>query len=712
VTDGGLPDGLRLGFRREAEELAERITRSILALESGAGGGAQDETYKQLLRALHTLKGSAALVGLADVAEVAHAMEDTVLPLRAELLAMPAAVADHLLEVLDAVMTGMRTRSDDDGSCVLDTAALVARLRAVEVAPATAPAGRARPAAREPPPPAAAAATQATDHSRWQVSERQVLTIIERLELLREVDLRLAERRRDLARVVGEIRDLADGARRGKLFDAAAVTTRLAQVSYTLDGEVQDLHSASEGLDEAVRAVSTVGLAQVVEPLYRAVRDLARTCHKQVSLAVVGGELAIDRRLAEALRGPLLHLVRNAVDHGIETPELRQQGGKAALGTVTLRFEQQGNVLFVEASDDGAGLDFERIRAVARERDVVSAAELETFDEAQVTQLIFRAGFSTATQVTETSGRGVGLDVVRTQLEAVDGRVEVKSTRGQGSHFAITVPMRLGTSPVLIVRVANQNFGVPILAVETALALRAEHLVAAGATWRLRYREQVVPVLDLGVLCGLRRPTPPKPGAQLLVLAARERRVALLVDAVVADREVVLRPLPAELDGEPAFVGLAALAQGGVIAVLQPDWLVDAQRQRQVQAPLRGQVLVVDDSLTARALHRAILEAGGYAVHAVASAEEALNEIAAETYDLVVCDVSLTGIDGPTFVKRLRAQSATRTLPVILASMDATANARQEGLTAGADAYLSKEECAAGRLLAEAAAVLTQRGAV
>lgn len=716
--------GLVVGFAAEAQEVIQKVTMDLLDIErEGLETEALTKIYVRLGRHLHTLKGSAASLGLQDLSDIAHRLEDALAPLKASTQKMPRSMVDTLLHGLDLFMLRAQAHADGRGDNLPDPAAALAQLvadapppevaaamteAALDQAAQAAPAASSSPQTGLPGPAEAAAAAMAealndSSEAGWRVSARQVTSLMREVERLREVRLRVEERSRELERVSALL------AKQGLLAETAEARTLLSGTGRSLRTDGEETSDIVDALEEGLKAITTRPVRTILEPLQRMVRDLSRQLGKEARLSVVGAEVSLDRRLLEKLQGALVHLLRNAVDHGLELPTERERAGKHHEGALTLRVEQQGNLLYLEASDDGRGIDLAAVRRVAEKRGLVSADESARLNDNQVRDLIFRPGFSTRADVTDTSGRGVGLDAVRAAVEALQGRIEVASTPGQGTRFILTLPVDLGSSPVLVVRALEQLVGLPMLAVESTQLARAESLRVGKRRAHLEYQGQLLPVVDMGARLGLRTPSPPTEGQPLLVVQSGGRRVAVAVDSVEGDRDLVIRPLPAEVRDVPAWQGAATLSRGELLLILRPDWVV-ADTEKTAVATASRRALVVDDSLTARALHRAMLEAGGFTVHLAASGARALERLASDTYDVVICDLDMEEMDGTQLIARLRDQKDTRELPVILVSAHDTPAARERGLAAGADGYLSKRECAAGRLLAEVLDVMSRRG--
>ncbi|AGC47929.1 chemotaxis sensor histidine kinase/response regulator [Myxococcus stipitatus DSM 14675] len=706
--------GLVTGFAVEAQEVIQKVTMDLLELErEGLDAAALGKLYVRLGRHLHTLKGSASSLGLQDLGDIAHKLEDALAPLKASARKMPRSVVDVLLHGLDLFMLRAQAHADGRGDALPDPAAALAQLVAEGPAPeqvsASVPADAAVSplgAQEEASPDGALAmnpdALPESADTGWRVGARQVTALMREVERLREVRLRVEERGRELERVVTVL------ARQGLLAETAEARTLLSGTARLLRTDGEETSDIVDALEEGLKAITTRPVRTILDPLQRMVRDLSRQLGKEARLSVVGSELSLDRRLLEKLQGALVHLLRNAVDHGLEMPSAREKAGKHHEGALTLRVEQQGNLLFLECADDGAGIDVTRVRKVAESRGLLSSDEGDRLNDNQLRDLIFRPGFSTRSDVTDTSGRGVGLDAVRASVEALQGRIEVNSAQGQGTRFVMTLPVDLGSSPVLVVRALEQLVGLPMLAVEATQLARADSLRIGKRKAHLEYQGQLLQVVDLGARLGLRASAPPAEGQPLLIVQSGGKRVALGVDAVVGDRDLVIRPLPSEVRDVPAWQGAATLSRGELLLICRPDWLVTETGQTTVTAQRRA--LVVDDSLTARALHRAMLEAGGFSVHLAASGARALDRLQTDTYDVVICDLDMEEMDGTQLIARLREKRETASLPVILVSAHDSAAARERGMAAGADGYLSKRECAAGRLLAEVLDVMSRRG--
>jgi len=688
-------------FSREAEELASRLTRALLEVEKQENGkDALAAAHTELRRGLHRLKGSSGTVGLTELTELAHEME-TRLADHPRDQPVPRPVVDALLSALDQGLEWVRGKASK-GTRLPDLAAVSRTLRdAAGAAGTPAPNDpgpeRSRPAEVAPAP----APTPEGETTSWRVSAAHVSSLNGDVERLREIALRLEDQSREMTRWISLVP-------RGGADDTAdPLRNALLAARVSLAADATEIAALVDSMDEWLKAVCTLPCQTVVEPLHRTVRDLARQLGKQAKLSAVGAEVALDRRLLEALRAPLVQLVRNAVDHGIEAPAAREAAGKHREGIIAIRVEQAGNEAFIEISDDGAGLDEERIRSTAVQRGVLSAEDAAQLDPRQLNALIFRSGFTTRTTATDVSGRGVGLDIVADAIRSIHGRVEVHSVRGHGTRFVLSIPAELGSSPLMLVGVGDGVFGIPMHAVRKALPADPARIRTGRSGLQLEHDGALLPLEDLGALLGLRQPLSPGEGQPLLVISAEGRETALAVDTTPGDRWPVVRPLPEEIRHLEQYLGAASLSRGEPILVLRPAWLLQPRTPDVATTP---RVLVVDDSLTARAAHRAVLESGGYLAHLASNAQQALEHLRHGAFEAIVCDVDLgEGMDGIALTAAVRSRPELERVPLVLVSSHDDEAARGRAREAGADGFISKKDCAGGLLLAELGSAIGRR---
>jgi two-component system chemotaxis sensor kinase CheA len=453
----------------------------------------------------------------------------------------------------------------------------------------------------------------------------------------------------------------------------------------------------AETLEERIHRVRMLPFVQATEGLQRAVRDLARAQSKLVDLTIAGGETELDRAILDALRDPLLHIVRNAVDHGVESPAQRTAAGKSERAEIRVSASLQGEQVCVTVSDDGRGIDFEAVYAAARKRSGGPGMVTEN-----PRLLIFEPGVSTAAVVSEVSGRGVGLDVVKTQVEALRGSVEVSSELGRGAQFQLLLPLTLTTQRVLFVRAGSEIYALPSTGVRSLRRAVPSELTFLDGREVLLLGAAPIPIVVLAELLGSPRSAQPASAkVPLVVIGQQDQALALAVDELLSEQEVVCKPLGKRIARVPLVSAATVLPTGQIALLLQPAQLVRAALGRQpaqrvalvgvtAQAPARKRVLLVDDSATTRTLERSILEAAGYDVLVAVDGTNAYAILQEHTIDLVISDVEMPNMDGFALTEAIRSSRRLGALPVVLlTSLDSDAD-REHGMRSGANAYLAK----------------------
>lgn len=559
---------------------------------------------------------------------------------------------------------------------------------------------------------------QAAPAHRGEPEDRAVRVLVStldslarRLELLALSETRHGRRAREIADGERELREaiaaiqvgsrglLAAGVDAGRP-ELEIATARLHAMAGDLrrlsreeqrDAEQHRLTGAI--LREDLRSLRMVPASLAIEPARRAVREAALRLGKEVDVQLEGGEVRLDRQLVDDLRAPMLHLVRNAVDHGIEPAEVRSAAGKPAAGRISIRVEPRGARVAVVVEDDGAGLDLSAIRRAAVRRGVISAGAAATLPDTEAARLAFSAGLSTARAVTTVSGRGVGLDAVAVAMTRMRGAVEVTSTPGRGTRFELDLPLTLAATDGVLLRLGGFSAILPADAVERVLLL--EDIGAARERGRVRIGDAELPFAGLAEVLGLSHP--PSHGRAIgLVLAVGSQRAVLAVDEVLGQSEVVVSSLGGHALRVAHLAGAALLEDGRVIGVLAPAEILRRIRPTSVapSAPaLAGRsAIVVDDTVASRTLMASLLEADGFAVRLAPDGVAALALLREARCDVLVSDVQMPVLDGLELARRVRAEAQWRTLPIVLVStLDAPDDVRA-GLEAGASAYLSKRD--------------------
>lgn len=672
-------------FIEELDDRLREFDSDLLVLEARTDEGESADVVNRLFRGAHSLKGAASTVGATAIELVCHQLEDFLAALRDGTIELTPDHVDAMLRATGVLRTAGRALADG-GAPPADISAMLERLTAAPAAP-----GEAAPPA--PPTPPAAAAPPL---SSAPVRDGSLRVPSEKIEALLEQSAELLVARLRVETLRARIDEAAQLARRIRPGDAQAVRElerSLERISTTAASGWLALEQAAEEIDAGLRELRMVEFATACQGLDRVARDVAKDCHKQVTLEIEGGETGLDRAIFDRLRDPLVHLVRNAVDHGIETPEQRAARGKPAQGTVRLGAALHGGQLEITVSDDGGGIDVPALQRRARERGIALGGD----DEG--THLVFLPGLSTAATVTGRSGRGVGLDAVRAEIEALRGTVRVSSTPRVGTRFTLTLPFTLTRLRVVLFRCGGQVYAVNSAWVERFIRVAPERVTTVQGRPMLLTDGAPLALVSFAEVVGLdaERRDPPR---FAIAIDALGKPLALAVDELLDERDLSFRPLGRRLRGARYVSGAAILGDGSLALVLRgtaiaQDAIAVAQRTRsaplaapEASAPRR--VLLVDDSVTTRALERSILEAAGYDVVTAADGVKAWELLEGESVDVVVSDVDMPQMDGFALVETIRRSPRLRDLPIVLVTARESDADRQRGLDAGADAYIVK----------------------
>jgi len=487
--------------------------------------------------------------------------------------------------------------------------------------------------------------------------------------------------------------------------DMAALGQEFGDVLGDFDGYLTRQGRLTSEIQDKLMRLRMVPLATLATRLHRAVRVTARERAKAVEFVLEGDDVEFDKTMLEEMAEPLLHLLRNAVDHGIEPPATRQTLGKSQQGQIHLRAFREGTQVVLQLRDDGAGLDPQQLRAAAVRGGFVSEAEAAQRSDEQLYALIFKPGFSTAQEVSEISGRGVGMDVVQATVSRLKGHVTINSTPGQGITFTIRLPLTLAITRVLLVKAHGETLAVPLADVAQIVRLEPEAIERVGGVPAVRVDGQVLPVVWLGERLGLPQPTDSTTRLlPIVVVQAGERQVAFVVDELIGAREVVVKTLGSHLRRVHGVIGSTLMGDGSVVLILNPVELA-RDEQRQGTAPQKAaakprttrarevlDILIVDDSFSVRRVVSTLIKSVGWNPILAKDGLEALDIMQRATTppDLILLDVEMPQMDGYEFTSTLRAQTAYRHLPIVMLTSRSGEKHRQKALEVGATEYLVK----------------------
>ncbi|HSE49323.1 MAG TPA: response regulator [Terriglobales bacterium] len=829
--DGEVHDEILEFFVPEAEEHLQVVTECLLALEANPN----PEDINRLFRAMHTIKGAAAQVGLLRISRVAHRAEDLVGRLRDGQLKPSAEIVDLCLESVDVLKKFLYRQWPDELTMQATFRTLMLRIgrlapeeeeegapapavQPVEIAPAeqlaepapvaeTLPEVAApmhiEPARRELAP--AAPAAEAKDEEETVLrrepvampQSKSVRIALERLDrMMNAVGELVINRTRMLGRVA-ELEKLADvlnfskarmsdkvseftekhefsqlstlqtrpKAEKGITFespyrggyssythsydsslaefselemdryddfnilsrslseisaDITEVLTQLDGFVRRVDSDIDEFTKLAHRLQDEITQARMVPIGNLYTRISRTVRDAAKASNKQVELALAGAETELDNNIIQQISDPLVHLVRNSVAHGIEKHDDRYAAGKPDHGNIAVRAYHRGNHIYIEVEDDGRGIDYDRVRATAVEAGLVSQEDAERLSERDLTDLLFHPGFSTAPRKTELAGRGVGLDVVKANLSALNGEIEVETQKGHGTRFTLKVPLTLIISQALFVRCGEHTFALPLAFVEEIRRLRADEIEEVGGKLLTKVRDVVTEIVRLDAQLGLPEVEPVNGFYRLVLVNVAARQVGIVVEEVLRKDEIVIKNLGEYLRNMKMFPGATIAPDGSLILLVDVNRLVagEAVERRPLMASpvaarifapgaaavAKGEipaaaidevapekvVVLADDSISVRKFVGRMLEKAGYRVKLASDGLEALEIVTQTRCDLVVTDLEMPRTNGYELIAHLRQSPETRHIPVMVVTSRAGAKHKDRAMHEGAAAFLTK----------------------
>ncbi len=733
-------------FAVELEEQIQVIIDGLLVLEKGAAGDERHQVLENIFRAAHNIKGAARGVGVTDVSDIAHHLESMFAVLKRENINPDGTVTDIALESLDAMRKAMAAFCADQQP-YLNKAGLLERLEKVATAvesktltteevidpavvsrsddetnvvvpaPESTVVEKESVHQRETPSVAQPAESPAADVVRIKLEKLEKLAAI--MEELQVTKIEMDDHLVSVQHLRNRVQDLASGWQRNKNrgmsrtsadtdFWLKQSTDAITELDWVSERAYREMRSSAsrlgilvESLQDSVRMMRLVPVATLLRPMTRSVRDIARELNKKINFEISGDDIEIDRVVLDGVRDPLIHLLRNALDHGIESPQQRLDKGKPAEGRLHVAVSRESGRIVLTVQDDGEGISLEKISASARKKKIVSDVELQVMGRDEILDLIFRPGFSSKEIITSISGRGIGLDVVVANLRKLKGSVQVETEEGRGTRFILRLPITLATEHGVLVRAGGTVFAIPTSAVDRIMEIRLEQILEVEASHAILHGGRTIPLRDLGTTLELgayeRINSKTLP---VMVVAKGWDSVAFLVDEIIGEREIVVKPLRPPLQVVRNITGGTLTGSGEVIMVLNPSDLVDSglrgsllqlkgvqSEQQQVKVQ---RVLVVDDSITTRSLEKSILEHAGYKVSVAVDGRQAWGLLQEQVFDLVVTDVEMPQMTGFELTALIKQSDKLKNMPVIIVTSLANEQDKRRGIESGADAYIVK----------------------
>jgi two-component system, chemotaxis family, sensor kinase CheA len=754
-------------FRVEAEEHVSAISSGLIELEKVSSPERRTEIIETVFREAHSLKGAARSVNLVGIESACQSLEGLFARLKAHEVSLSSDLFDQLHQMADALgalLSGSTTEvAQRDGSRPAQTPDTpeVAKTPPPESGQqgsqliernslATSGTGSRLPSEDIVDPRHFADATGKSQTLRVPMSKVDSLlrqaeefipakaTAIQRIVELREIGASLVSWEKEWTRVRPQARAIPkslNGGHRsnGESRSSNGQTATLSQIGKVLaflDRNESSLHSVETKLTalarhlendrrvldrrvddfvEDMKQIATVPFSTLLESFPKFVRDLCRDCGKAADLTIAGSEIEADRRILEEMKDPLIHLVRNCIDHGIETPTQRKARGKPLRATITITISpKKADKVEIVVADDGGGIDVQKVRAAAVKLGAFSSDDAQKMDEQQATPLIFKSGVSTSPIITEVSGRGLGLAIVQEKAEKVGGSVSVETQLGIGTTFRLLLPLTLARFRGVLVRVGENLFVLPTTHVQRVFRVSMDEIRSAENRETIQVDGQAASAVRLGdVLAIVQENTAPDPKRKVpaVLLAWAGEQIAFLVDEILDEREVLVKSLGRQLLRVHNIAGATLLGTGKVVPVLNvADLMRSAISMTPVTAiheteELPKSILVAEDSITARTLLKNILESAGYRVQTAIDGAEALRVLGSESFDLVVSDVEMPRMSGFDLTAKIRADKRLNSLPVVLVTALDSRQDRERGADVGANAYIVKSSFDQGNLL-------------
>ncbi|MBP2636376.1 MAG: chemotaxis histidine kinaselike protein [Firmicutes bacterium] len=697
-------------FAVEAIKHCDQLEKELLVLEAN---GFSKDILDSVFRTAHTLKGAARMLKLTAISEVAHRMEDVFELIRSGERTLSREIVDLLLQGVDTIRQLLATIADEAPLPEVPPS-ICAELTEVLTKETSATPETHR-APTSPRPVQELNTTPSKEGSDQQHSYVQIRAerLDELIQLMGEM-VSFQYRKNQQTSVIREITRLS--ATSLSLLSGSEHSTQQQELTNTLstlhnqlvkfqtslrnDAVFENLLTTD--LQERSLKIRMLPIATIFDKINRAVRDLARTTDKEIDFQIEGGNTELDRKIIEQLADCLLHMVRNAVDHGIEMPQDRLAAGKKPQGTIKLMAFYDSGGVTIALQDDGAGIAGEHIKAVAIKKQLLTKEAADKLTETDLLDLLFLPGFSTSPIITDLSGRGVGMNVVRqTVIEKLKGSIQIQTHAGNGTTILLKVPITLALCRMLLVATNNHTFALPAYSVQEILLIPASQVIQVVGKQALRVREQIVPLEELAAILQC----PPTARLQeqtdllVIILSSGAKKLGVIVDAILSEADMVIKPLPAALQDHSLISGFTVGSSDEIISVLTvASLLKQASENNAVLANVQTAafqkqhktVLVVDDSANTRDIVKSILESYGYHVDLAEDGLAALEKTNQKVYDAVITDVEMPQFDGFSLTSHLRQDERYRQIPVIIVTSREKPEDKRRGIQVGANAYIVK----------------------
>lgn len=715
-------------FVEEARDHINTLNEGLINLEAEPGNL---EILDQIFRVSHTLKGASKILGLKPISLLAHRVEDVLDALRNNQFSFSKPLCDLMLKSVDLLSEFVEQISagkalDTDIRPLIEALEGAARGDTIEAGKTAALIGTAKAlqegeeaglVKKAGDTPATMFKTAMSDTVRINTAK-----LDDTVKLMGEIvsnHIRMKQNVLDIDEVnklfnkyldhLSSVPQSEHGPLNGQTAEIIDVARSIHSRLKILSSQTRDVMSfqslVTDDLREKVLRMRMLPLSTVLDGFPRLVRDIAGSCGKQVKLSIKGGETELDKKIIERIGDPLLHMVRNSIDHGIETPEARIANGKSGEGAVSISAAYEGGHVLITIEDDGCGIPVDKIREKAVMKKIFDEETAQNLPDSEIINLIFRPGFSTTALVTEISGRGVGMDVVRENIvKHLKGSIQIETKEKKGTRFLIRLPLTLAVMRVMLVSLGGTEVAIPLNAIREIIRVPADTLIEVVNRYAVSLRDQIIPVAELKNLLELEQgvssePTRPENNLVILIVAMGSEMLGLIVDEIVTEEDMEIKPLPDHMKHNELVSGITLSGKNEIVLVLQVSRLFTLAREAReewFQSPQsdasqkRLHILVVDDSVSTRQVEKNILESRGYRVDLASNGAEGFEKAMETQYDLVLTDVEMPHMDGFTLTETLRQERRYRHTPIIILSSRSSEEDKRRGMEAGANGYLVK----------------------
>ncbi|MBK2000545.1 MULTISPECIES: hybrid sensor histidine kinase/response regulator [Campylobacter] len=729
-------------FLVEAFELVEQIDHDLVELESNP----EDlELLNRIFRVAHTVKGSSSFLNFDVLTKLTHHMEDVLNKARHGELKITPDIMDVVLESIDRMKTLLNSIRDNgnDTAIGMDIDPICTRLTAISEGEA--PVGNSAPVEEKPVETPKEEPAQEPEVDVNQLSDSEVEAEIERLLKVRKAEdqARRAQKKKSATTPTPQKTD-SGGEKKvpasssgGGMDQTIRVEVKRLDHLMNLIGElvlgknrllkiyddVEERYEGEKFLEELNQVVSQLSIittdvqlavmktrmqpiAKVFNKFPRVVRDLSRELGKQIELEISGEETELDKSIVEEIGDPIMHMIRNSCDHGVEDPATRVANGKPEKGIVQLKAYNEGNHIVVEITDDGKGLDPNGLKAKAMEKNLITEREADQMTDKEAFALIFKPGFSTAAKVTNVSGRGVGMDVVKTNIEKLNGVIEIDSELGKGSTFKLKIPLTLAIIQSLLVGTQEEFYAIPLASVLETVRVPVDDIYTIEGKNVLRLRDEVLSLVRLSDVFGVKQVLESGDQTYVVVIGVAESKLGIIVDTLVGQEEIVIKSMGEYLQNIQGIAGATIRGDGRVTLIIDVGAMMDMAKEIKVdikaqleasskkvkEQPSDYKVLIVDDSKMDRTLMQKALEPLGVSLIEATNGAEALNIVKSGEYDIdaMLIDIEMPRMDGYTLAAEIRKYSKYRNLPLIAVTSRTSKTDRLRGVEVGMTEYITK----------------------